>query len=197
MITVSYNLGKCKTFDMRGVKDSDYLYTMYHVRAGDPIGRVVKTPTSKEVAQNGWDPQRKKWIKVSNTDGRRRYPIGHTSPWNGVGLRDYRQCTTMHQNDSPWGGVVYPQAVNDDFGRLYDFGKRGYEYHTRRPGWNQRLNGCKEWKEEGFDSQFVPDTWPNGPATLDLWPGTEERMIGDEYVVADGKRVQYVSHELV
>lgn len=109
----------------------------------------------------------------------------------------------MYNSASIWlnmgGGVVYPQAVNDDFGRLYDFGKRGYEYHSwcGRPGWNQRLNGCKEWKEEGFDSQFVPDTWPNGPATLDLWPGTEERMIGDEYVVADGKRVQYVSHELV
>ena len=63
--------------------------------------------------------------------------------------------------------------------------------------WAQRDNGTRSWRGEGFDSQYVPETLSRGPDALDLWPGTEARMTGDEYVVADGLRCAFASFEIL
>lgn len=157
VIKVSCVLGKCKTFDMGAVKDSDYFYAAYH----RPYGGYHSIRRDED----------------------------------GVGLRDSSHCGDTSSYFREEEG--YTQGVADDFGRLLIYSQISGCSARKNPQWSQRPNGCKQWGEEGFDSQYVPDTWPNGPATLDLWPGSEERMIGDEYVVADGARVRYISHEVV
>ena len=53
----------------------------------------------------------------------------------------------------------------------------------------------KSWIEEGFDCQYVPNPCPRGKNTIDLWPGCEDGMDGDDYVVKEGRCVKYVGYE--
>lgn len=60
-------------------------------------------------------------------------------------------------------------------------------------GWKQL--GTKQathaWIKEGFDSQFIPET---SAGSIKIWPGYEECMQGDEYVVKDPKRLKPGKH---
>ena len=77
--------------------------------------------------------------------------------------------------------------------------------------WFRRANGVDSWLQEGFDSQYIHEGLPSGSGALIVYPDTggwgmelldglgpvHDRFRGDEYVVRDGSRVVYVSHELV
>jgi len=78
--------------------------------------------------------------------------------------------------------------VGDKYGRLED---------EERDVWYQMDNGTHCWQVEGYDSQYIPETSVGDMGIFFARRFGVERWIGDEYVVADGSRVHYVSHEML
>jgi hypothetical protein len=223
VVEVQVDVGRCKVFDMISVKDEDYFYYMPHLRScygagldtllvpkGLKYGGLEKLDGSKiklsGISCNCWrclNTPVDKLLKSIGSDistwDRTHFPssdslaslAGFRFGWNGVGLRNNALCATTcrgvpgHQKFD-WGN--YETNVKDEFGRLVSFDGHGF--------WRQQHNGTRSWLDEGFDSQFVPETLPRGAKTLDIWPGCVERFAGDEYVVADGCRVIYRSFSL-
>ena len=104
--------------------------------------------------------------------------------------------------------------VSDELGRLtMQLGPDGYSDANPRgnggSAWFRRANGVDGWLREGFDSQHIPEGRSSGSDALNVYSdgggwGMEcldglgpvhDRFRGDEYVVRDGSRVAYASHE--
>ena len=67
------------------------------------------------------------------------------------------------------------------------------QLHKKTTGWKQldSKRGTHAWIGEGFDAQFIPET---SAGSINIWPGCEGCMKGDEYVVKDPKRLRPGKH---
>jgi hypothetical protein len=95
--------------------------------------------------------------------------------------------------------------VSDEMGRLTM--QNGCK--SSGSAWFRRANGVDGWLQEGFDSQYIPEGLPSGSGALNVYSDAggwqhkfldglgpvDDRFRGDEYVVRDGSRVAYASHE--
>mmetsp|Transcript_23419 Transcript_23419/g.53358 ORF Transcript_23419/g.53358 Transcript_23419/m.53358 type:complete len:516 (-) Transcript_23419:342-1889(-) len=211
VVEVQVDVGRCKAFDMTTVRDEDYFYYMPHNQAGVQPFLIPKGLKYDRIAARA--PNRP-LISGTSCSCLRCYHAGHRQlasqfgedflvgtaqlGWDGAGLRNHALCATtcrgvagpaMLVGGKPTPTSAYPIKVTDEFGRLVSFDGRGF--------WCQQHNETRSWLDEGFDSQYVPETLPAGAETLDVWPGCVERFAGDEYVVADGSRVIYRSFRTI
>ena len=183
LVAVDVRLGKCKTFDAV-LRDTDYVYVSYHCDHAPFIPALHERDASLQGA-GPWCPNR---YGLDSTRG---------SPHNP------KEC----ERPPPEFEVL----VSDEMGRLtMQTGPK-----ASGSAWFRRANGVDSWLQEGFDSQYIHEGLPSGSGALIVYPdaggwGMEDsmglfdslgpvhdRFRGDEYVVRDGSRVVYVSHELV
>mmetsp|Transcript_1763 Transcript_1763/g.3522 ORF Transcript_1763/g.3522 Transcript_1763/m.3522 type:complete len:187 (+) Transcript_1763:189-749(+) len=184
---------------MNGVRDEDYCYYMGHLCWTDRRDSMRYVPKWPEFGVSSGQ-----LCECARCGVREHEKCG----WKNKGLRaphlTFTTCRGGQQVDpkrdvSDWSDpskLQFTHVVFDELGRLVRF--------TPCPGcttdcgtWRQKNNGTRSWMAEGFDSQYVADTLPNGAATLDLWPGCHARMVGDEFVIKDGTRVTYLSCEYI
>eukprot|EP00729_Bicosta_minor_P023991 gene23991-15350_t len=140
LITVSCDLGNCKTFDMKGLLYGDDFYSIYHTSMdAGPKCEALITPIleskykCKTWIAGGFDSQFIPETRVAVTGGEESQTTG-------------KELVELWSLD--WDPHFCSQKDSD-----YALQSINYDYI--------------------------------------------ERMAGDEYVVADGKRVQYISHELI
>jgi hypothetical protein len=182
LVAVDVRLGKCKTFDAV-LRDADYFYWSLERFHRDPY---LYIPALRE--------------RAASLRGKGPY------------------LPSPHHGEVLWRGEnrVPPEfevLVSDEMGRLtMQQGPASSSDDDRWPGgsaWFRRANGVDDWMREGFDSQYIPEGLPSGSGALSIYSDTggrgnecldglgpvHDRFRGDEYVVRDGSRVAYVSHE--